>query len=234
MKTNPTTPSSVSNESDKKIHRVYIVDDHPITRQGLMALINAEPDLTICGETDNAPSAIEQIQKLEPDVALIDVTLKTSSGIELIKHLKALRPQMPILMMSMHDESLFAERALRAGAKGYVMKLESSDTILAALRRTLSGEIHLSEFMRDKMLHRIAGSDTSRSSFSMDTLSDREVEVFQLLGNGYGTRQIAARLNLSVKTIDSYREHLKLKLRLDSGTELVRHAIQWIKTEGIG
>ncbi|MEO7597771.1 MAG: response regulator transcription factor [Opitutus sp.] len=229
---NPIPAASPPSDSFPK-SRVFLVDDHPITRQGLVALINREHNLVVCGEADSAPTAIDQIQKLMPDIALVDVTLKTTSGIELMKHLKALRPEMPVLMMSMHDESLFAERALRAGAKGYIMKLESSATILAAIRRTLSGELYLSEKMREKMLHRLVKTGATEVVYSIDSLSDREMEVFQLIGNGYGTRQIATRLNLSVKTIDSYREHLKLKLRLDCGTELVRHAIQWVKSEGI-
>jgi DNA-binding NarL/FixJ family response regulator len=233
MKNNLPTPTVPPPPQTSEKRRVFLVDDHPITRQGLAALINSEHNLVVCGETDNAPAAIEQIQKLAPDIALVDVTLKTTSGIELMKHLKALRPEMPVLMMSMHDESLFAERALRAGAKGYIMKLEPSARILAALRATLSGDLYLSEKMKDKMLSRIARSGTAEVTYAIDSLSDREMEVFQLIGNGYGTRQIAERLHLSVKTIDSYREHLKLKLRLDGGTELVRHAIQWVKSEGM-
>lgn len=233
MKTNASNLNPVSSAESPPKSRVFLVDDHPITRQGLVALINREPNLVVCGEADSAPVAIDMIQKLTPDIALVDVTLKTTSGIELMKHLKALRPEMPVLMMSMHDESLFAERALRAGAKGYIMKLEPSATILAAIRRILSGELYLSEKMKEKMLHRLVKTGGTEVVYSIDTLSDREMEVFQLIGNGYGTRQIATRLNLSVKTIDSYREHLKLKLRLEGGTELVRHAIQWVKSEGI-
>ena len=233
MKTNVSHPNPTSSAESPPKSRVFLVDDHPIKRQGLVALINREPNLVVCGEADSAPVAIDMIQKLMPDIALVDVTLKTTSGIELMKHLKALRPEMPVLMMSMHDESLFAERALRAGAKGYIMKLEPSATILAAIRRILSGELYLSEKMKEKMLHRLVKTGGTEVVYSIDTLSDREMEVFQLIGNGYGTRQIATRLNLSVKTIDSYREHLKLKLRLDGGTELVRHAIQWVKSEGI-
>lgn len=234
MKNNVAAPSATPTSSEGIAKsRVFLVDDHPITRQGLTALINRETNLVVCGEADSAPVAIDQIQKLAPDIALVDVTLKTTSGIELMKNLKALMPDMPVLMMSMHDESLFAERALRAGAKGYIMKLETGTAILAAIRRTLSGDLYLSEKMKERMLHRLVKAGTTEVVYSIDSLSDREMEVFQLIGNGYGTRQIAARLNLSVKTIDSYREHLKLKLRLDRGTELVRHAIQWVKSEGI-
>lgn len=235
MKTDVADPTPVAAKPNDPFpkSRVFIVDDHPVTRQGLAALINREHNLVVCGEADSAPVAIDLIQKLTPDIALVDVTLKTTSGIELMKHLRALLPDLPVLMMSMHDESLFAERALRAGAKGYIMKLEAPAAILAAIRRTLSGELYLSEKMKEKMLHRLVKTGGAEVVYSIDTLSDREMEVFQLIGNGYGTRQIATRLNLSVKTIDSYREHLKLKLRLDGGTELVRHAIQWVKSEGI-
>lgn len=233
MKTNSDPEPSPTAAGTPTKSRVFLVDDHPITRQGVAVLINQERDLTVCGEADSAPVAIDMIQKLAPDVALVDITLKTTSGIELMKHLKALRPEMPVLIMSMHDESLFAERALRAGAKGYIMKHEASAKILVAIRRVLSGELYLSDKMKEKMLHRLVNNRKEEVVFSIDTLSDREMEVFQLIGNGYGTRQIASKLNLSVKTIDSYREHLKLKLRLESGTELVRHAIQWVKSEGL-
>ena len=228
-------PDLTSEENGSVVKkRVLIVDDHPITRQGLAALINAEHNLIVCGEADNGPSAIEQVITLAPDVALVDVTLKSSNGLELMKQLRAVRPEMPVLMMSMHDESLFAERALRAGAKGYIMKLETGSRILVALRAALEGEIFLSEKMKNRMLRRFTHTGLTEVTYAIDSLSDREMEVFQLIGSGYGTRQIAERLHLSVKTIDSYREHLKSKLRLDGSTELVRHAIQWAKSEGIG
>ncbi len=196
-------------------------------------LIGQEPDLVVCGETDSGPLAVELLPKVSPDLAIIDITLKTTSGIELLKDLKTLRPDLLVLVMSMHDEDLYAERALRAGARGYVMKQEPNEVILAAIRRVLAGELHLSEHIKDKMLNRLAHGGKSADTSSMDALSDREMEVFQLLGNGFGTREIAKRLNLSVKTIDSYREHLKQKLQLESGTQLVHHAIQWMKSEGI-
>ena len=214
-------------------HPILLVDDHPVTRQGIAVLINQQPDLAVCGEADSAPAAIELIRQCEPHMAIVDLTLKTTGGIELIKHARTLRPEMPVLVMSMHDESLYAERALRAGASGYIMKQEASDRILTAIRQVLSGELYLSEKMKLKMLHRLVKSRKEEVVFSIDSLSDREMEVFQLIGNGYSTRQIAAKLNLSVKTIDSYREHLKLKLRLGNGTELVRHAIQWVKSQAL-
>lgn len=213
--------------------RIFLVDDHPITRQGVAVLINQEPDLEVCGETDSAPKAFDLLQKVKADLAVVDISLKTTSGIELTKNLKVLLPDLPVLIMSMHDESLYAERALRAGAKGYVMKQEASDNILVAIRRILNGELYLSDKMKEKMLHRLVHNRKDEVVFSIDTLSDREMEVFQLIGNGFSTRQIATKLNLSVKTIDSYREHLKLKLHIEKGADLVRHAIQWVKSENI-
>jgi DNA-binding NarL/FixJ family response regulator len=225
------TPGSTSSEPVR--HRIFLVDDHPVTREGVRVLIDQEPDLVVCGQADSAPSALQLIQRLKPDLAVVDITLKTTSGIELMKNVKALLPDLPVLIMSMHDESLYAERALRAGAKGYVMKHEASDRILTAIRSVIAGDLYLSEKMKEKMLHRLVRSRKNEVVFTIDTLSDREMEVFQLIGNGFGTRQIAEKLNLSVKTIDSYREHLKLKLRLEKGSDLVRHAIQWVRSEGV-
>lgn len=224
-------PGSASSEPVR--HRIFLVDDHPVTREGVRVLIDQEPDLVVCGQADSAPAALQLIQRLKPDLAVVDITLKTTSGIELMKNVKALLPDLPVLIMSMHDESLYAERALRAGAKGYVMKHEASDRILTAIRSVLAGDLYLSEKMKEKMLHRLVRSRKNEVVFTIDTLSDREMEVFQLIGNGFGTRQIADKLNLSVKTIDSYREHLKLKLRLEKGSDLVRHAIQWVRSEGV-
>ncbi len=228
----PAHPASAPTPTPAK-RRIFLVDDHPITRQGVVVLINQESDLEVCGEADSAPKAFDLLQKSKADLAVVDISLKTTSGIELTKNLKVLLPDLPILIMSMHDESLYAERALRAGAKGYIMKQEASDNILVAIRRILEGELYLSEKMKEKMLHRLVHNRKDEVVFSIDTLSDREMEVFQLIGNGFSTRQIATKLNLSVKTIDSYREHLKLKLHIEKGADLVRHAIQWVKSENI-
>lgn len=229
---NPASPAPAPAEQPVK-HRIFLVDDHPVTREGVRVLIDQEPDLVVCGQADSAPAALQLIQRLKPDLAVVDITLKTTSGIELMKNVKALLPDLPVLIMSMHDESLYAERALRAGAKGYVMKHEASDRILVAIRSVIAGDLYLSDKMKEKMLHRLVRSRKNEVVFTIDTLSDREMEVFQLIGNGFGTRQIAEKLNLSVKTIDSYREHLKLKLRLEKGSDLVRHAIQWVRSEGV-
>jgi DNA-binding NarL/FixJ family response regulator len=227
----PTKPAAPADKSGA--YRVFLVDDHPITRAGIAVLINQERTLNVCGEADSAPKAFDLIQKLKPDLAVVDISLKTTSGIELLKNLKAMAVEMPVLVMSMHEESLYAERALRAGAKGYIMKQEASDKILTAIRCVLNGELYLSDKMKEKMLHRLVNNKKDEMVFSIDSLSDREMEVFQLIGNGYSTRQVAQKLNLSVKTIDSYREHLKLKLHLEKGSDLVRHAIQWVKSENI-
>ncbi len=212
--------------------KVLLVDDQPITSQCMNALVNQQPNLDVCGEADNAAYAIELVGRLQPDLAIVDIALKTTNGIELTKNIKVHAPNLPVLIVSMHDEGLYAERALRAGAMGYLMKQEASEKIIAAIQRLLQGEIYLSDKIKEKMLHRFVNKKGEGMVFSIDTLSDREMEVFQLIGNGYSTRQIAQKLNLSSKTIDSYREHLKLKLHLESGAELVRHAIQWARSEG--
>lgn len=211
--------------------KVLLVDDHPITRQGMKALVNQQMNLEVCAETDSAAEAIDLVAKLQPDLAIVDVSLKATNGIELTKDLKAHAPNLPVLVVSMHDEALYAERALRAGAMGYVMKQEVGEKIVLAIQHLLRGEIFVSTRMKEKMLHRFVNKKREGMVFPIDTLSDREMEVFQLIGNGYSTRQIAEKLGLSSKTIDSYREHLKLKLGLETGADLVRHAIQWARTE---
>ncbi len=213
--------------------RILLVDDHPITRQGLKALIGLHARFEICGEADGAPQAIDVFAQTKPDVVIADITLRTTNGIELIKNLKAMAPGLIVLVVSMHDENLYAERALRAGAQGYLMKHEASEQIITALERMIRGELYLSERIKEKILHRFAQSRGRSVGSPIDTLSDREMEVFQLIGGGNSTRQIADRLCLSTKTIDSYREHLKLKLGLASGAELVRHAIQWSQNQGV-
>lgn len=220
--------------SERAKLRVLLVDDHPVTRQGLSALISQRSDLMVCGEADSMPRAMEMVQRVQPSLVLADISLKTSNGLELVKNIKAQFPTMPILIISMYDENLYAERALRAGAMGYVMKNEAAEHLLAAIDRVLEGEVYLSEGIKDKMLQRFVSSNRKdESAFAIESLSDREMEVFQLIGNGFSTRQIAARLGLSVKTIDSYREHLKAKLAVSTGSDLVRHAIQWVKSESM-
>jgi DNA-binding NarL/FixJ family response regulator len=210
-----------------------LVDDHPLMRQGMKTLIEQHRRFEVCGEADNAPRALELVAKLQPDLAIVDISLQSTNGIELTKGLRGLCPAMQVLIISMHDENVYAERALRAGAMGYLMKHEAGDKIIAALEQILDGEVHLSDGVKGRMLHRFVQHRTDALISPMEKLSDREMEVFQLLGNGYGTREIANLLKLSVKTIDSYREHLKEKLGLPTGNDLVRHAIQWTKSQSV-
>lgn len=211
--------------------RVLIVEDHPVTRHGLKALINQQLNLEVCGEADSAPAALDILDRSKPDLAIVDVSLKSTSGIELTKEIKSRAPQVMVLVVSMHDEALYAERALRAGAMGYVMKQEAGEKVVTAIQHLLRGELYLSGNMAERMLHRFVNKKSDGMVFAIDTLSDREMEVFQLIGTGFSTRQIADKLKLSSKTIDSYREHLKLKLGLATGADLMRHAIQWARCE---
>ena len=207
---------------------VLIVDDHPIVRQGLAQLLNGEPDFIVCAEAENARKAMQAIADVKPDVAIIDITLQGTNGIELIKNIVAQWPELPILVLSMHDEALYAERALRAGAKGYVMKQEATEKLTGALRRIISGQIYVSEKLADKMMRKAIDGKAMQDASPVSVLSDRELEVLQLIGQGHGTRQIAEDLNLSVKTIESHRAHIKEKLNLRTAPEMVRFAVQWV------
>ena len=217
-------------KSDSKA-TVLIVDDHPIVRQGLAQLLNGEPDFIVCGEAENARKAMQAIADIKPDVAIIDITLQGTNGIELIKNIVAQWPDLPILVLSMHDESLYAERALRAGAKGYVMKQEATEKLTGALRRIINGQIYVSEKLADKMMRKAIDGKAMQDSSPVSILSDRELEVLQLIGQGHGTRQIAEDLNLSVKTIESHRAHIKEKLNLKTAPEMVRFAVQWVNQD---
>jgi DNA-binding NarL/FixJ family response regulator len=208
-------------------HRIIIVDDHPIVRQGLAQLIDQEDDLHICGQAEDAHQAMRAIRELNPDLVIVDVTLRTTSGIDLIKDIKIQFPDLPVLTLSMHDEALYAERALRAGAKGYIMKQEAPEEVVTAIRRVLSGTVYVSQGMAAKMVSKIAAGPSDKSTSSIDRLSDRELEVFRLIGEGYGTREMAEKLYLSVKTIETYRAHIKDKLNLLDANELLRAAIRW-------
>jgi len=213
--------------SSRKI-RVLVVDDHPIVRQGLSQLINQEPDLMVCGQAEDARTALEAIDPSQPDILIVDVSLDGPDGIELLKTVRAKDARLPVLILSMHDESLYAERALRAGANGYIMKQEATERVLVAIRQILGGEVYVSERMAKKMVQQfIGGSGVSKRSI-IDELTDRELEVFRLIGQGHGTRQIAEELHLSVKTVESYYAHIKEKLSLKNARELVQHAVQWV------
>ena len=218
---------SFGSGSSAKKKMVFVVDDHPIVRQGLTLLINQESDLTVCGEAEEMYSALSAILAVRPDILIVDISLNGPDGLELLKNIRINSPRLPVLILSMHDESIYAERALRAGANGYIMKQEATEKVLVALRRILSGEIYVSEKIANSMLqHYVRGANPSVHS-SVSELTDRELEVFRLIGEVHGTRQIAEALHLSVKTVESYQAHIKEKLSLRSARELVQHAIEW-------
>jgi DNA-binding NarL/FixJ family response regulator len=218
-------------ETSESKTKIVIVDDHPIVRQGLAELINHEDDLVVCGQAEEAPEAMGVIKAIKPDMVIVDILLKETSGMELIKDIKARYPNLAVLALSMHDESLYAERALRAGAKGYIMKAEATEKVIGAIRKILSGDVYLSEPMAAKLIHKLVGGRTEVGASAVDRLSDRELEVFRLIGQGYGTRQIAEKLHLSVKTIETYRAHIKEKLNLSDAAELLQYAIQWVSSQ---
>jgi DNA-binding NarL/FixJ family response regulator len=215
-------------KTDETRAKILVVDDHPIVRKGLENLINYEKDLMVCQQVEDAHEAMKAIDRLKPDIVIVDISLKGKNGLELIKNIKIQHPDLPILALSMHDESLYAERAIRAGAKGYIMKQQATENIIKAIRKVLNGQPYLSDRMTAKMMYKLVGRKKEKTEASTtEILSDRELEVFLLIGKGYGTRQIANRLHLSVKTIESYRAHIKEKLSLSSATELLQYAIQW-------
>ncbi len=210
--------------------KVLIVDDHPILRKGLTLLINQEPDLFVCAEAENAQMALESLDNVVPDMAIVDISLPGIDGIELIKELRLRHKEMPVLVVSMHDEALYAERSLRAGARGYIMKQEALEKVLVAIRKVLEGEIFVSERITTKMLEKFVSVEgLSQAASPIDLLSNRELTVFRLIGQGHKTRQIAERLHLSIKTVESYRAHIKEKLKLGDGTDLLKYAIQWVQ-----
>jgi DNA-binding NarL/FixJ family response regulator len=225
----PVTKRPESCPADKL--KVFVVDDHPIVRQGLAQLINREPDLTVCGEAQEAASALHSISIEKPDILIVDISLVGPDGLELVKNIRLRYPSLPVLILSMHDESIYAERALRAGANGYIMKHEAAERVLGAVRQVLNHEVYVSERVASRLLHHyINGSPTAGQSPLAD-LSDRELEVFRLIGEGHSTRAIAEELHLSIKTVESYQAHIKEKLSLKNGRELVQHAIQWAMKE---
>jgi DNA-binding NarL/FixJ family response regulator len=214
-------------------HRIVLIDDHPLVRQGLAQLLNSRPNLAVEGEADSAATGIDLVRKHKPDLVILDLSLPKTDGLELLKQLKVEFPKLPMLVISMHDESVYAERVLRAGARGYVMKKEPSEKIFTAIDQILKGEIFVSDRIKHQMLEfSLTGKRTDGEGDPLvDRLTDRELEVFRLLGDGISTREIAERLHLSVKTIETYRENLKVKLNLHSGAELVQRAIQWGRSQ---
>jgi len=211
--------------------RIFLVEDHPITRRGLVELINHELDLLVCGEADTAAEALEAIKKLRPDLVLVDITLPRRSGLTLLKDIRLWAPNVCVLVLSMHDEQLYAERVLRAGGHGYIMKNEGGEKLLAAMRQVMSGKTYVSDCVSTRIVDAFAGRSKATESNPVGRLTDREFEVFQLLGQGLPTVEIGRRLHLSPKTIDSHRLHIKEKLQLSNLPELMRYAVRWAATE---
>jgi len=211
--------------------RVLIVDDHPIFRAGLTGLVNLETELTVCGEANDAKQAMQALEKLHPDLVLLDMSLPGKGGLELLKDIRAIAPQTPVLIISMHDETLYAERVIKAGGRGYIMKQEGPEKIVQAIRKVLSGSISVSERIAAQILDAMSGGKGGASS-SVSTLTDREFEVYRLLGQGKEPHEIARTLHLSIKTVDTHRAHIRQKLGLRNATELIHHATRWAAEQG--
>ena len=208
--------------------RLLIVDDHPVFRLGLARLVGKEPDIAVCGEADNATAALDAIRRLVPDVVLLDVSMPGTNGIETIKFMLAEQPRLIILVLSMHEESLYALRALRAGAKGYVMKHQAIENVVLALRKVIAGGIYVSPQFAEQLIFKAIQGSNGDLGMAVDTLSDRELEVLQLFGRGKTTREVAAALHLSVKTIETHRAHIKEKLGFKTADEMLKFAVQWV------
>lgn len=213
--------------------RVFLVDDHPIVRRGFQLLLSLEPDLAVCGEADSAPVALQKMLELKPDLAVVDLSLKSGGGLELIKQLRAQGLKLKVLVFTMRDEAIYAERALRAGADGYITKEEGTEKAIEAIRLLMAGKRYLSEKLAEKMMNKLVGPGPAAET-AVERLSDRELEVLELLGHGLGSREIAERLHLSLKTIESHREHIKTKLRLSRAAELVNYAFTWVHEHKTG
>jgi DNA-binding NarL/FixJ family response regulator len=214
--------------------RVMIVDDHPIVRQGLRRLIDQEEDLIVCGEAESTREAKAAIRELKPDAVIVDISLKQGDGIELVKDARAHYPSLPILVLSMHDESIYAERMLSAGANGYIMKQAASDQFLVALRRVLEGGVYVSDVIGNSMIQKFASGGGSKSTNPIDRLSNRELQILHMIGRGLSTRQAAEALNLSIKTVESHRQRIKRKLNLATGSQLVQYAVNWFSGRDAG
>ena len=221
----PEMPAATPSSPPKK--RVLIIDDHPTFRHGITAMINAEDDLEVCGEAANAPTGLERMRLLNPDIVVLDISLPGSNGIELLKSIRAESPNLPMLVLSMHDESLYAARALRAGALGYVMKAEAMDSILGAIRKVAQKEPYISAKYRDRLILNAVGAGAVTGDTAVDALSDRELEVLTLMGRGYSAQNSAEELHLSIKTIETHRTHIKEKLNFADAKQLQRFAIMW-------
>jgi|HubBroStandDraft_1064217.scaffolds.fasta_scaffold509008_1 DNA-binding NarL/FixJ family response regulator len=220
-------------DPDSPKRRIFIVDDHPLVREWLATLINQQSDLKVCGEAGSASEGIKLIPAVKPHVAVVDISMEGGSGIELIKDLKALCPEVLVIVLSMHDEGLYRERALRAGARGYVMKREATKTVLQAIRCVLEGKLYLSDKLARKLAGELVEGKTAATASPVELLSDRELEVFQLLGRGLGTRQIAEEMHVSFRTVQTFSARIKEKLNLTSATELLRVAMRWNDSQAL-
>jgi DNA-binding NarL/FixJ family response regulator len=208
--------------------RIYIVDDHALFRKGLAALINAEQDMEVCGEGEDCAVATQNILRIKPDLVIVDISLKGNNGIELIKNIKAVEPQIQVVVLSMHDESIYALRVLRVGAKAYVMKQDAAESVVDAIRWVRKGQLYVSEFVASQMLNRYAQGEQLGDDSAVSCLSDRELEVLNLIGSGVSTREIAARLHVSIKTVETHRAHIKSKLNLGSASQLIQFCVRWV------
>ena len=226
------TPPPASSAPLARKKGILLVDDHSFMRAGLAQLIDRQPDMQVCGEAGDPAEAIQQLAKTKPDLVLTDLTMPGRSGLEFIKDLRAANETTPVLVISMHDEAVYAERVLRAGARGYIMKGAGGESLLIALRQVLRGEVYVSPQMSARILGNLSGSKPRGSSSPIEKLTDREFEIFQLIGQGKSTRDIAEQLHLSPKTVDVHRTHLKEKLELKDATSLIRHAVRWVETQG--
>lgn len=209
--------------------RIMIVDDHPLLRRGLAELINRESDMTFCGEAEDSPSAMKLIAQLKPDLVIVDISLKGYNGIELIKNIKAFDPKIQILVLSMHDESVYAMRVLKAGAKAYVMKQEVVDKVMEAVRRIRAGKVFVSERVASRMLDQVVVGGDPATDSPVDLLSDRELEIVNMIGSGLPTREIAGKLHISIKTVESHRARIKEKLGLQNAIQLVQFCVRWVE-----
>jgi len=218
-------------KNNEKKTQVLIVDDHPVVRDGLTTIINHEQDLNVCGEADDAYQALKAVIELEPDIIIVDISLKNSDGIELTKSIKARHSKLPVIVLSVHDESVYAERALLAGAKAYLMKDAVSENIVNAIRTVLSGDIYVSNTISKKLLQRIVGNKAGTTKTPIENLTDREFGIFRLISEGYKASQIARQLHLSIKTIETYRSRIKEKLNLANASELLQYSIKWAKNQ---
>ncbi len=217
----------------KTKHRIFLVDDHPVFRQGVIGVIESEADMVVCGQAESVDEALERIETAKPDIVLVDISLKGVDGLDLVRSIKAQYAQIPTLVLSAHDEKGYAERAIRAGAMGYVMKKENIEIVIQAIRKVLKGQLHLSQSIMPNLMAKLLNKNSEKGNTPFDILSDRELEVFNLLGQGLKTRAIAEKLNLSPKTIQVYREHIKKKMNLKDSVELHQTAFQWAQEQGV-